>query len=78
MWPSDRFALMIEDRLNSAGKRCHVVRHPNAGHRMILPGEPEAAEPVEHAWGGSVEADREIGRAAWVKLGELMGFKAQA
>ncbi len=45
---------------------------------MILPGEPEAAEPVERAWGGSVEADREIGRAAWVKLGELMGFKAQA
>jgi dienelactone hydrolase len=78
IWPSDRFARMIEDRLKAAGKTCHIISHPDAGHRMILPGEPEAAEPIERAWGGNVEADREIGCAAWAMLGELMGFEAQA
>jgi dienelactone hydrolase len=75
IWPSERFAVLIADRLKSAGRPCHVISHPDAGHRVIFPGEPEIAEPLERAWGGNPEADRELGLAAWTTIGELLEFR---
>ncbi len=75
IWPSVRFAEMIADRLQRAGRRCYVMSHPDAGHRVIFPGEPEIVEPIERAWGGSIGADRELGRVAWTKIAELLEFQ---
>lgn len=75
IWPSLRFAEAIAERLQRAGRRCHVMSHPDAGHRVIFPGEPEIAEPTERAWGGSPGADRDLGRVAWAKIAELLEFR---
>lgn len=64
LWPSDRFAASLAERLAGASRRHFLVTHPRAGHRIVLPGETATRSPV-NAHGGTDEADRELGRAAW-------------
>ena len=64
LWPSDLFAKLIEQRLASAGKHATSIRHPEAGHRVLFPSET-TPRSLQHAHGGTDEADAELGRAAW-------------
>jgi len=64
LWPSDLFAKLIEQRLASAGKNATSIQHPEAGHRVFFPSET-TPRSLQHAHGGSDEADAELGRAAW-------------
>jgi uncharacterized protein len=64
LWPSDRFATSLAKRLADAGKRHFLITHPNAGHRILLPGETMARSRV-NAHGGTDDADHELGRNAW-------------
>jgi acetyl esterase/lipase len=64
LWPSDMFARSIEERLASAGRSAPFIHHPNAGHRLLFPGET-TTRSTQHAHGGSDEADAELGRSAW-------------
>ena len=74
IWPSVAFAETLGERLTRASRRSRVLTHPEAGHRVIFPGEPVLPEPAERAWGGSVDADRELGAMAWTAIADLAGF----
>jgi hypothetical protein len=41
------------------------VTHPDAGHRVVLPGEQPATGGQRMARGGNDAADRELGELAW-------------
>jgi hypothetical protein len=64
LWPSDRFAASLAERLAAAGNRHFLLIHPRAGHRILLPGETAARSRI-NAHGGTDDADRELGRNAW-------------
>ncbi len=67
LWPSDAFAKSVADRLTAAGKPVSLIVHPEAGHRVLLPGET-TPRSEKHAHGGSDEADIALGRAAWAEI----------
>jgi uncharacterized protein len=71
LWPSEMFARSVADRLASAGRRAGVVVHPEAGHRVLLPGET-TARSAKHAHGGSDHADAALGQAAWTEILRLL------
>jgi dienelactone hydrolase len=73
LWPSDRFAASLAERLAAAGVRHFLVTHPHAGHRILLPGETAAQSRV-NAHGGNDEADRELGRNAWKVIANVCGL----
>ena len=68
LWPSLDWARTIEDRRTAHGLPTTVVTHPDAGHRVILPGEQPATGGIRMARGGSDAADRALGRLAWPEL----------
>lgn len=73
LWPSRLFAETLADRLKSNGKPVSLVVHPTAGHRVLLPGETTPKSTV-NAHGGTDEADRELGRAAWSEISKVLGL----
>jgi dienelactone hydrolase len=68
VWPSVDFARSIERDRAAAGLRTTVVTHPDAGHRLLLPGEAPAAGGIRMARGGTPEADAALGAAAWPEV----------
>ncbi|MFK0191727.1 acyl-CoA thioester hydrolase/BAAT C-terminal domain-containing protein [Kitasatospora sp. NPDC090308] len=74
MWPSLPFAEQLrEHRPASGGPRTLLVSDPDAGHRVVLPGElPLPPSPV-HAHGGTPAADTRLGALAWPHLLDLLG-----
>jgi uncharacterized protein len=64
LWPSHFFARTLADRLTAAGKQPLLITHPDAGHRVLLPGETTPRSAI-NAHGGTDDADRALGRAAW-------------
>jgi hypothetical protein len=71
LWPSDMFAKAIEERLASARKNATMLHHPNAGHRLLFPTETPPRS-IQHAHGGSDEADAKLGRSAWDAISALL------
>ena len=76
LWPSDTSAHYIAERLKRHGKAVTVIEHPHAGHSPVFPGEPRPPEPAARAWGGTQEADRELGAAAWAEITSQLGLPA--
>lgn len=76
LWPSETAAHEIAARLERHGKRATIIEHPHAGHSPVFPGEVEPPEPAARAWGGTPEADRELGAAAWVEIALRLGLSA--
>ena len=68
LWQSDDAAREIASRLARHGKRATVFTHRDAGHEPVFPGEPQLTASPERAWGGTPEADRELGAAAWSEI----------
>ena len=69
--PSLDFAEAILRRREAADRACVLLSHPEAGHRVLLPGE--VAPPPSHlAHGGVAEADAELGRRLWPHLLRLV------
>ncbi|MEU4293954.1 alpha/beta fold hydrolase [Kribbella sp. NPDC026596] len=63
VWPAVEFAEQI---VASRGDRAtRVVTLPEAGHRVVLPGEQPKTAGQRMARGGSGDADRELGARAW-------------
>jgi acetyl esterase/lipase len=71
LWPSLRFATDIVRRRGKAGKITHLVSLPDAGHRILLPGENTPRSAL-HAHGGNDEADSRLGREAWEHIRRLL------
>ena len=68
LWPSLESAEFVRTRREAAGLPTTLVTHPDAGHRVILPGEPVATGGARMARGGSEAADRALGARAWPEL----------
>lgn len=73
LWPSAVFAKALSARLTAHGKAAFLVIHPAAGHRVLLPGETTPKSTI-NAHGGTDEADRELGKAAWAEIARLFCF----
>ncbi|UVK47978.1 acyl-CoA thioesterase [Mesorhizobium sp. AR07] len=71
LWPSLSFATDIVRRRDKAGKVTHLISSPDAGHRILLPGE-NTPRSTMHAHGGNDEADSRLGRKAWEGIRELL------
>lgn len=65
VWPAGEHARAIGARRTAHGLATTVVSDPDAGHRAILPGEPVVTGGITMQRGGTEEADRRLGRAAW-------------
>ncbi|WP_207556061.1 acyl-CoA thioester hydrolase/BAAT C-terminal domain-containing protein [Intrasporangium flavum] len=74
LWPALESARAIEARRSEAGLPTTVVSHPDAGHRVVLPGEPVPAGGMRMARGGTEEADRALGLRAWPELLRVLGL----
>lgn len=75
VWPGAVFAREIERRRAAYGLPTTIVTHPQAGHRVVLPGERVAEGGMRMARGGTDTADRELGRLAWPHLQRLLGSR---
>lgn len=71
LWPSDTMAGSIAQRLRDRERSCTLLVHPDAGHRILLPGETTPRSQL-HAHGGSDHADAELGKVAWEAVVEHM------
>ena len=72
VWPSLDFARAIEARRRAHDLPTTLVSHPDAGHRVILPGEQVATGGHRMARGGSEAADRALGDLAWPELRRVL------
>lgn len=70
LWPSAVFA----GELAARRKDAILVTHPRAGHRIVFPGEPMQPRPEARAWGGTDEADAELGAMAWAEIARVLKF----
>ncbi|WP_425490533.1 acyl-CoA thioester hydrolase/BAAT C-terminal domain-containing protein [Nocardioides panaciterrulae] len=77
VWPSLRFARLIERRRIEHGLSTTVVCHPDSGHRVTLPGEPPAVGGHQMARGGTPEADAALGAAVWPELVRTLRLQVQ-
>jgi uncharacterized protein len=73
LWPSAAFAEALATRLEAHGKVASLVIHSAAGHRVLFPGE-STPKSTANAHGGTDEADRELGRAAWTEIARHFRF----
>lgn len=73
LWPSLDSAREIEARRAAYGLPTTVVAHPEAGHRVILPGEPVAEGGMRLARGGTDATDRALGALAWPEIARVLG-----
>jgi uncharacterized protein len=67
LWPSDVFARALAKRRTDAGLPVRLLIHPNAGHRVLLPGE-NPVRSTQNAHGGDDLADAELGKWAWAAM----------
>ena len=75
VWPSDRFAAEIAHRMTDHGRDVTVLIGPDAGHRVVLPGEERVSGGQPMARGGNREADAALGERAWPVLVETLGLR---
>ncbi|RIX28820.1 acyl-CoA thioesterase [Amnibacterium setariae] len=75
VWPAEAFADRVAARRAAHGLRTEVVRHRDAGHRAVLPGEEPAQGGQRMDRGGSPEADAALGRAAWPAVVRHLGLE---
>ncbi|MGN6688209.1 MAG: acyl-CoA thioester hydrolase/BAAT C-terminal domain-containing protein [Actinomycetales bacterium] len=73
VWPAAAMCEAITTRRSAHGLTTVVVSDPAAGHRTILPGEPAVGGGVRMQRGGTEDADRRLGTAAWAQIKPLLG-----
>lgn len=72
LWPSLWFAQEIAQHRAAMGKQTHLISAPNAGHRILFPGET-TPRSTKHAHGGDDAADASLGLEAWHHIRQLLG-----
>lgn len=72
VWPAAAHAEAIRARRTTHGLTTTVLTDPEAGHRTVLPGEPVVTAGQRMQRGGTEDADRRLGRAAWIALLRLL------
>ena len=76
VWPAREQAEEIVLRRARHGRATSLVADPEAGHRAILPGEDVVVAGQRMLRGGTEDADRRLGSAAWPALLDLVGSRA--
>jgi dienelactone hydrolase len=74
VWPSAAFTTAISQRRHAHGRSTTIVQHPDAGHRLLLPGEAPAAGGMHMARGGTPRADAALGAQAWPQISGVLGL----
>jgi dienelactone hydrolase len=74
MWDGLAHARAIEATRRAAGCQVEVVSTPDAGHRVLLPGETPVPPSARYAHGGSPDADRALGELAWPRVRAVLGL----
>jgi hypothetical protein len=69
------FARAVHARRTALDLPTTLVTHPEAGHRVILPGEPVAGGGQQMARGGTGAADRELGERAWPEIRRVLDLR---
>ena len=77
VWQAQWFSETIVARRRAAGRDTTYVLHPEAGHRVVLPGEDPAPDRPGFSRGGTAEADAEHGRAVLARLRECAAHAAR-
>jgi len=72
VWPAAAHAEAIAARRARHGLATTVVTDAEAGHRVVLPGEPRVAGGMAMRRGGTAEADERLGVAAWTAVREVL------
>jgi len=67
-----RLPAAIETRSTAHGLTTTLVSDSDAGHRTILPGEPAVTGGIRMRRGGTENADRNLGTAAWAQIKSLL------
>lgn len=78
VWPSGPWARAIEERREKHGLDTTVVTHPEAGHRVVLPGEPVVERGQTMQRGGSDSANSKLGAAAWPHVQDALRLHPEA
>ena len=74
VWPSAAFTTAISQRRHAHGRSTTIVQHPDAGHRLLLPGEAPAAAGMHMARGGTPRADAALGAQSWPQISRILGL----
>lgn len=72
VWPSLEMARAIQRRRSEHGLTTTLVSDPDAGHRTVLPGEPVVVGGMRMRRGGTEQADRRLGEAAWEQIRAML------
>lgn len=64
LWPSESFARELASRREKGGRPLSLLVDPEAGHRVLLPGETTPRSSLR-AHGGNDAADARLGLMAW-------------
>jgi hypothetical protein len=72
VWPSVTFARAVQARRRALDLPTTLVTHPEAGHRVVLPGEAVASGGQHLARGGTEAADRALGEQAWPEIRRVL------
>jgi acetyl esterase/lipase len=67
LWPSDSFAGALAHRREDSGRPVSLIVDPEAGHRVLLPGETTPRSSLR-AHGGTDIADARLGLMAWAAI----------
>ena len=76
VWPALDFARQIKARRAAYDLPTTLVTHPEAGHRVILPGESVSVGGMRMDRGGSEAADRALGRLSWPDIARVLDITA--
>lgn len=68
VWPAADMSNAINARRAAHGLTTTILSDPAAGHRTILPGEPTVSGGIRMRRGGTEDADRSLGAAAWATI----------
>ncbi|MHC9046156.1 acyl-CoA thioester hydrolase/BAAT C-terminal domain-containing protein [Microbacterium saperdae] len=77
VWPSIRFSDAIVSRRAAQGRITMLITLPEAGHRVLLPGETAPEGGTAMARGGTPDADRRLGSLAWGEISRLLDLRAR-
>ena len=72
VWPSVTFARAVQARRRALDLPTTLVTHPEAGHRVVLPGEAVTSGGQRLARGGTEAADRALGERAWPEIRRVL------
>ena len=77
VWPAADWAREISRDRDNADLSTILVTHPEAGHRVVLPGEQPVTRGQAMMRGGTLEADASLGLFAWPHIVRCLALNVE-